>query len=150
MRINSEKNNEFSEKVVQVSRVAKKTAGGNRISFSVLVVVGNRNGQVGVGLGKALEVPVAIEKAFRFARKHLFSVPRRGTTIPREIKVKLGAAKILLRPAPRGSGLRAGGPVRAVAELAGISDLSAKIMGTHNKASNVYATLAAFKELRQS
>lgn len=144
-----ERNSEFSEKVVQVNRVAKKTSGGNRISFSVLVVVGNRQGQVGVGLGKALEVPVAVEKAFKFARKHLVTVPLRGRTIPRETQIKLGAAKILLRPAPQGAGLMAGGPVRVVAELSGIADLSAKIMGTRNKASNVYATLAALKSLSQ-
>lgn len=144
-----ERNSEFTEKVVQVNRVAKKTSGGNRISFSVLVVVGNRHGQVGVGLGKALEVPMAIEKAFKFARKHLINVPLKEGTIKRETTIKLGAAKILLRPCPKGSGLSAGGPVRVVAELAGITDLSAKIMGTRNKASNVYATLEAFRRLSE-
>lgn len=140
-------NFEFSEKVIQVNRVSKKTSGGNRISFSVLAVVGNKKGKVGVGLGKALEVPVAVAKALAIAKKHLITVPLKGTTIPRDVAVKVGAARLILRPAPKGSGLMAGGPVRAVVELAGITDISSKVLGSRNKASNVYATLAALKKL---
>lgn len=139
---------EFEEKVVQVNRVSKKVTGGNKISFSVLVVVGDRKGKVGVGLGKASDVRSAIKKASIYARKHLIDVPMRKTTIPHEIRIKRGAAKVLLKPAPRGTGIRAGGPVRAVVEVAGIKDIVSKILGTNNKVSNVYATFAALKKLR--
>jgi len=142
-----ERNTEFIEKVIQVNRVSKKTSGGNRISFSVLVVVGDKKGRVGVGLGKALEVPSAVAKAISFAKKRLINVPLRGTTIPRDVFIKVGAAKILLKPAPKGSGLMAGGPVRSVVELAGITDISSKVLGSRNKASNVYATLEALRSL---
>lgn len=145
-----ERSSEFSEKVISVNRVSKKTTGGNRISFSVLVVVGDKKGRVGVGLGKALEVPSAVAKATTYAKKHLITVPIRGTTIPREISIKLGAAKLILKPAPRGSGLMAGGPVRSVVELSGITDISSKVLGSRNQASNVYAALAALKKLSES
>lgn len=140
---------EFEEKVVQVNRVAKKTKGGNRISFSVLVVVGNKKGRVGVGLGKAPEVIDAIRKGVNYAKKRLITIPLKGTTIPHEILVKRGAAKVLLKPAPSGTGVIAGGAVRAVVEVAGIRDIVAKILGTGNKASNVYATFEALKRLRE-
>jgi small subunit ribosomal protein S5 len=139
---------EFEEKMVQVNRVSKKTKGGNRISFSALVVVGNKNGKVGVGLGKAVDVTSAMRKAVKYAQKHLIDVPMKGTTIPHEIRIKLGAAKLLLKPAPEGSGVIAGGPVRAVVEAAGIRDIVGKILGTANKASNVYAAFAALKQLK--
>lgn len=139
---------EFEEKVVDVNRVSKKTKGGNRIGFSVLTVVGDRKGRVGVGLGKAPDVSSAIRKGFRRARRDLITVPMRGTSIPHEILIKKGAAKILLKPAPAGTGLITGGPVRVVAEAAGIQDMVSKILGTNNKASNVYATLEAFRRLR--
>lgn len=142
------KNKEFEEKVVQVNRVAKKTKGGNRISFSVLVVVGDKKGRVGVGLGKAPEVSSAIRKASNYAKKHLISVPMRKTTIPHEILIKKGAARVLIKPAPLGTGVIAGGAVRAVVEAAGIRDVVSKILGTDNKASNVYATFEALKRLR--
>lgn len=140
---------EFEEKVVQVNRVSKKTAGGNRIGFSVLVVVGDRKNRVGVGLGQAPEVQSAIRKAVAYAKKHLLTVPLKGTTIPHEVLVKIGAAKVLLRPAPPGSGIIAGGAVRAVVDAAGIKDISSKVLGTNNQANNVYATLEALKRLRQ-
>ncbi len=136
------------EKIVQINRVSKKTAGGNRFSFSVLVVVGNGAGHVGVGLGKAPNVTSAVKKAANFARKHKISVPIVTGTIPHKILVKLGAAKVLLKPAPRGSGLIAGGAVRAVVKAAGIEDISSKILGTKNQASNVYATFEALKRLK--
>jgi small subunit ribosomal protein S5 len=140
---------EFSEKVIQVNRVSKKTKGGNRIAFSVLVVVGDKKGRVGVGLGKALDVLSAVRKAVAYAKKHLIQVPMAKTTIPHEVRIKVGAAKILLKPAPPGTGIRAGGSVRAVVEAAGIKDIVSKILGTDNKASNVYATFKALRKLKQ-
>lgn len=139
---------EFEEKIVQVNRVSKKTKGGNKIGFSVLVVVGDKKGRVGVGLGKAPDVSTAIVKGASYAKKHLLKVPMRATTIPHEIFVKRGAAKILLKPAPLGTGVIAGGAVRAVVEAAGIRDIVSKTLGTENQASNVYATLEALKQLR--
>lgn len=139
---------EFQEKVVQVNRVSKKTKGGNKISFSVLVVVGDRKGRVGVGLGKAGDVSSAIAKAVDYAKRHLIIVPLKGTTIPHDVRIKRGAAEVLLKPAPVGSGVIAGGAVRAVVEAAGIRDISSKVLGTSNQASNVYATLEALKSLR--
>lgn len=140
---------EFEEKIVQVNRVSKKTKGGNRISFSVLIVVGDGMGRVGVGLGRAPDVSVAVSKGSSYAKKHLFKVPMKGTSIPHQVIVKLGAAKILLKPAPTGTGVIAGGAVRAVVEAAGIKDIVSKIMGSRNQASNVYATFEALKKLRE-
>ncbi len=139
---------EFDEKTVQVNRVSKKTKGGNRASFSVLVVVGNKKGRVGVGLGKAADVTSAMRKASLYAQKHLITVPLKGRTIPHEVRVKVGAAQIIMKPAPDGTGVIAGGPVRAVVEAAGIRDIVSKILGTKNKASNVYAAFEALKRLR--
>lgn len=139
---------EFEEKVIQVNRVSKKTKGGNQMGFSILVVVGDKKGRVGVGLGKAKDVLSAIQKAVKKAKRRLLTVPMQGTTIPFAVNVKLGAAHIVLKPAPAGSGIIAGGPVRAVVDAAGIRDISSKIMGTSNQASNVYATLEALKKLR--
>lgn len=141
---------EFEEKVVQVNRVSKKTKGGNKIGFSVLVVVGDRKGRVGVGLGKSVNVANAVSKGIEYAKKHLITVPLVGTTIPHDIRVKWGAAKILLKPAPVGSGVIAGGAVRAVVEVAGIKDISSKVLGTKNQATNVYATLEALRRLKPS
>lgn len=140
---------EFEEKVVQVNRVSKKTKGGNRIGFSIVVVVGDKKGRVGVGLGKAPGVQDAIKKGVSFAKKHLITIPLKNTTIPHEVLVKLGAARVLLKPAPSGTGVKAGGAVRAVVEAAGIKDIVSKVLGTKNQASNVYATLEALKRLRK-
>ena len=139
---------EFEEKVVQIKRVSKKTKGGSRISFTALVAVGDKKGKVGVGLGKAPSVAAAITKGVNYAKKHLIKVSLKGTTIPHRIIVKKGAAEVLLKPAPPGSGVIAGGPVRAVVELAGIQDVSSKILGSRNKINNVYATLEALKKLK--
>jgi len=136
---------EFEEKVIQVSRVSKKVAGGNKIGFSVLVVVGDKKGRVGVGLGKAADVASAVRKGISYAKKHMITVPMVKTTIPYEMRIKKGAAKIILKPAPAGTGIRAGGAVRAVVEVVGIKDIVSKILGTDNKASNVYATFEALK-----
>lgn len=138
---------EFEEKMIQVSRVSKKTKGGNKMGFSVLMVVGDRKGRVGVGLGKASDVSSAMKKGIKKAKKKMITVPTRGTTIPFSITIKHGAAIVLLKPAPKGSGVIAGGPVRAVVDAAGIRDISSKILGTGNQASNVYATFAALKEI---
>jgi len=142
-------NQDFFEKVVQVNRVSKKTAGGDKRSLSVLVVAGDKQGQVGVGLGKASDVQSAVKKATIYARKHLITVPMKGTTIPHQISIKLGAARIIIKPAPVGTGVIAGGAVRVVVEAAGIRDVVAKIIGTKNQASNVYATLEALKRLKK-
>lgn len=142
-------NKEFAEKIVQVNRVSKKTKGGNRIGFSVVVVVGDRKGRVGVGLGKAPDVKSSIQKGVRYAKKHLITVPLTSWgAIPHDIYVKLGAAKVLLRRAPEGTGVIAGGAVRAVVEAAGVRNIVSKVLGTSNQASNVYATLEALKQLK--
>ena len=140
---------EFEEKVVQVNRVSKKTKGGNKIGFSVLVVVGDKNGKVGVGLGKAPNVKAAIGKGISYAKKHLVEVPMVDSTIPHQIYLKKGAAKIILKPASPGTGVIAGGAVRAVVEAAGIKDILSKVLGTSNQASNVYATIEALSVLRK-
>jgi len=144
----SQEPKEFEEKVVQVNRVSKKTQGGNKIGFSVLVVVGDKKGRVGVGLGQGPEVQSSIKKAVSYAQKHLITVPMKGTTIPHLVIVKFGAAKVLLKPAPAGSGVIAWGAVRAVVEAAGIKDISSKILGTNNQANNVYATFEALKRFK--
>ena len=139
---------EFIEKVVQVNRVSKKTKGGDKRSLSVIVVVGDRKGRVGVGLGKAADVQSAVRKAATYAKKHLITVPMRGKSIPHQIFYKRGAAQIMLKPAPDGTGVIAGGAVRVVVEAAGIENVVSKILGTKNQASNVYATLEALKRLK--
>jgi len=141
-------NEEFEEKVIQVRRVSKKTKGGNKISFSVLVVVGDKKGQVGAGLGKAPSVRSAIQKGINYARKHLIKVPIIKGTIPHEVRIKYGAAKILLKPAPAGTGIIAGSVIRNLAQVAGIENIVSKILGSRNKLTNVYATMEAFKKLK--
>lgn len=146
----SEGESEFFEKVVQVNRVSKKTQGGDKRSLSVIVVVGDKKGRVGVGLGKAGDVQSSVLKAATYAKKHLITVPlKEERTIPHEIYIKYGAAKVLLKPAPAGTGVIAGGAVRVVVEAAGIHDIVSKTLGTKNKASNVYATLEALKRLKK-
>lgn len=144
-----EQASEFDERVVQTNRVSKKTKGGNRIGFSTLVVVGDKKGKVGVGLGKSRDVATAIRKGIAYAKKHLISVPIVYGTIPFDVFIKRGAAKVMLKPAPEGSGVIAGGAVRAVVEAAGIRNISSKVLGTKNQASNVYATLEALKKLSE-
>ena len=139
---------EFEEKIVQVNRVSKKTKGGNKIGFSVLVVVGDKKGKVGVGLGGAPDVSSAVRKAVSYAKKHLYTVPMKGRTIPHEVRMKRGAAYVLIKPAPPGTGVIAGGAVRAVVETAGIRDIVSKILGSKNQASNVYATMEALKKFK--
>lgn len=138
---------EFEEKVIQISRVSKKTKGGNKVGFSVLMVVGDKKGRVGVGLGKAGDVLAAIKKSVKKAKKKLISIPLDGTTIPFAITVKKGAGKVMLKPSSKGTGVIAGGPVRAVVEAAGVRDITCKIMGSDNQASSVYATFEALKQI---
>lgn len=149
MRYQQPKIKEFEEKVVQVSRVSKKTKGGNKISFSVLMVLGDKKGRVGAGLGKAPDVLSAIKKGVKLAKKNMFKIAFKNTTIPYRIYIKKGAAKILLKPAPLGTGIIAGGPVRVVMEAVGIGDIVSKILGTNNKASNVYAVIEALKNFKE-
>ncbi len=140
---------EFEEKVIQINRVSKKTKGGNKMGFSILMVVGDRKGRVGVGLGKSKDVMSAIRKGVKKAKKKLITVPLDGTTIPFSITVKKGSGKVMLKPAPKGSGVIAGGPVRAVVEAAGIRDISSKILGSGTQSVSVYATFEALKQIQQ-
>jgi small subunit ribosomal protein S5 len=138
---------EFSETVVQINRISKKTKGGNQIRFSALVVIGDKKGRVGIGLAKAGDVRSAIQKAISAAKRKLVVVPMKGTTIPYSVTEKFSAARVILKPAPPGSGIIAGGPMRVVLDAAGIKDASGKILGTKNKISNVYATLKALETI---
>lgn len=148
MKKNSTGEKKYEEKVLLIRRVSKKIPGGNYISFSALVAVGDRQGKVGIGLGRALEVPPAIEKAINYAKKHLISLPLYKNTIPHEIKMKYKAAKILLKPAPEGTGIKAGSVVRAILDLAGVQNVSGKIFGSSNQIVNSYATIEALKRLK--
>lgn len=145
--MNERPEKEFEEVVIQVNRVSKKTKGGNQMRFSVLVVVGDKKGRVGAGLGKAPDVRSAIGKAVAYAKKHLINVPILGTSLPFSQTLKFGAAKVLIKPAPKGSGIIAGGPLRVVFEVGGVRDVVGKILGTKNKISNVYATIQALKNM---
>lgn len=138
---------EFDEKVVEIKRVTKKTKGGNHITFTCLVVVGDRAGKVGVAIGKATDVLSAIKKSVKRARKRMVSVPTRKGTIPFAYEMKYGAARVLLKPAPAGTGVIAGGAVRSVVETAGLENIVCKIMGSNNKMNNAWATFEALKEI---
>ena len=140
--------NELKEKVVAISRVAKVVKGGRNFRFSAVVVVGDENGHVGVGNGKAAEVPDAIKKAIQEAKKNLIEVPIVNTTVPHEFIGKFGSANVLLKPAAVGTGLIAGGSVRPVLELAGYQNIRTKVIGTNNPRNVVYATMEGLKSMQ--
>ena len=150
-----EKKSEFDEKVLVIRRISKKTPGGNYITFSALVAIGDNSpeslmkNRVGLGLARSLEVPSAIAKAISKAKKSIITLPITGTTIPQSVRVKYKAATILLKPAPRGAGLKVGSVVRSILNLAGVDNASAKIIRSRNKINNAYATILALKSLRQ-
>ncbi len=139
---------DYEEKNLEVTRVTRVTKGGKRMRFRTLTVIGNRRGRVGFGLAKGVDVAGAIGKATTQARKALITVPLIKETIPHAVLAKFRAAEVLLMPAPRGTGVKAGGAVRAVLELAGVANVSAKILGSNNKINNVKATFLALKKLR--
>ena len=145
-----EQESEFLEKLVAVNRVSKTVKGGRNMRFSALMVVGDQKGKVGCGMGKAVEIPEAIRKGVEDAKKSFVDVPLNGTTIPHEVVGVFGTGKVKMLPAPEGTGVIAGGPVRAVLEAAGIKDIVTKSIGSNNKINMVRATLAGLKQLRSA
>ena len=141
-------NDGLEERVIEIKRVSKKTTGGNAISFTALVVVGNKNGKVGAGYSKAKDVSSAITKALAQARKSMINVKLKATTISHDVTNKYSSAKVFLKPAPEGSGIIAGGSIRTVLELAGIHDISSKMLGSNNKLCNIKCTIEALEKLK--
>jgi len=146
----NEQVSEFKEKLVAVNRVSKTVKGGRNMRFSALMVVGDENGRVGCGMGKAVEIPEAIRKGNEAAKKAMITVPLNGTTIPHEVVGVFGTGKVKMLPAPEGTGVIAGGPVRAVLEACGIKDIVTKSIGSNNKINMVRATLAGLSQLRSA
>ncbi len=141
---------DVKEQVVDIRRVTKVVKGGRNFRFAAIVVVGDENGHVGIGSGKAMEIPDAIRKGIDAAKKNMIQVPIKGTTIPHEVRGHFGAGKVLIMPAVEGTGIIAGGPVRAVLELAGLKDVRAKSLGSNNSRNMVNATMAGLKDLKRA
>lgn len=139
---------EYDQKILDLSRVTRVTAGGKRMRFRAAVIIGNRHGRVGFGVAKGADVAMAVEKAFRQAKKKTFDIPMHNETVPHSVKEKFGAAIVLLKPAPKGTGLKAGGAVRVVLELGGVPNAVSKIFGSNNKINVAKATIKAMKSLR--
>ena len=146
----NEQVSEFKEKLVAINRVSKTVKGGRNMRFSALMVVGDENGRVGCGMGKAVEIPEAVRKGTEDAKKSMITVPMNGTTIPHEVVGVFGTGKVKMLPAPEGTGVIAGGPVRAVLEAVGIKDIVTKSIGSNNKINMVRATLAGLSQLRSA
>lgn len=145
--------NQFDEKmkeeVLQIKRVSKKTPGGNYVTFTALVAVGDGNGRVGIGRGTGLEVPPAIQKAIAKAKKHMLDVPLNKSTLPHMVMTKFKSAKLLLKPAPEGTGLKVGSVARVILELCGVQNASGKVIGTRNHTTNAYAVMKALEMLQE-
>ena len=146
----NEQVSEFKEKLVAINRVSKTVKGGRNMRFSALMVVGDENGRVGCGMGKAVEIPEAVRKGTEDAKKSMITVPMNGTTIPHEVVGVFGTGKVKMLPAPEGTGVIAGGPVRAVLEAVGIKDIVTKSIGSNNKINMVRATLEGLRQLRSA
>ncbi len=138
----------LEENVLLIRRVSKKIPGGNYVTFSALVVVGDKKGRVGIGLGRGLEVPPAIQKAIAYAKKHMITVPMRNNSITHQVFLKYKAARVLLKPAPEGTGLKVGSVARVILDLAGIYNASGKIIGSRNQIVNTYAIMRALQMLK--
>ncbi len=141
---------DYEERVFQIKRVSKKTTGGNAIGFTALAIIGDGKGRVGSALGKGKDVQKAIQKALAKARTNVVDINLKNTTIPHMVSNKLSAAKVLIQPAPKGSGIIAGGAIRAVLELAGVKDVSAKMLGSSDKLTNVRCTIEALQKLKKA
>ncbi len=146
---NNQEETKFEEKVLHIRRVSKKIPGGNYVTFSALVAVGNKKGRVGIGLGRGLEVPIAIQKGINYAKKHLIEVPIYKKTLPHEARIKYKAAKIFIKPAPEGTGLKIGSVARVILNLAGVENASGKIIGSRNQIVNSYAVIELLKRLKK-
>lgn len=145
---NSPEEQKYEERILHLRRVSKKTSGGNYISFSALVAIGDNEGNVGLGIGRGLEVPPAIKKAISQAKKNMVHIPIFKDTLPHQVIIKFKASRLLLKPAPPGTGLKVGGVARVILDIAGVNNASGKIIGTRNQITNAYAVFEALKKLK--